>query len=209
MDAGDKICDFISQAKLTREQIISISAHETTGSDEDEGDSEVVIFYRRQSDPTDSVIQNARCRVSRDIAQSFESLALADCRYASDKAFVGFTSTPKQIGQMNVSLTWTDAGAGLNLHAKHFTVENSNWEKLQAEVVEWLNNSIAPHQFKAYSVLQEDHPSKEGKTYAQVIYSGEAATKLVLPENVQAPLYTSSIVTREAYDSDIYNDVAT
>lgn len=116
---------WIVEKRLMREQIISITGHETSL---DDPDTELVLFFRKDSDPTMSSAEHIDFHVIVE-PKEWESIDMMVKNYASKKGdIVAITGSPRNMGDMNTSIIWFMPGTSTEpLNSKIFSGIGDDW----------------------------------------------------------------------------------
>jgi len=111
-----------------REQIVSISTHETTI---ENGDAILVLVYKKKQDSTMTSLASLQYHIIRNTAPWEEHFEEAMKLASSRCEVVALTHTPRNLGQMNVQILWyLTSNASFSTKVKHITNEFADWETL-------------------------------------------------------------------------------
>lgn len=171
--ACQQMLAWIKEKSLLREQIISISANETTTVD---GDAMLILVYKRHANPSmigslDQLQYHLVSSIKDWDSQYKESIA----PIASDRCdIVSLTHTAKNIGQINIQILWflpPSVNSPQTYTYKRFTSQKDSkeaFEKARLYLDEW----VPPHRLVNVSAFEEDHPNQGGIFNVVVLVRG-------------------------------------
>merc|ERR1719469_864575 len=152
---------FIRNRELRRNQIVSLSSHEThiAVEDDPDADNELLLFYRENSiltgeAPLDNIQvgqfdnQDSWMTLYND-ANAFQTPAF---RLPNTLAIV---RTPKAVGNARIQSFWyTSEATDVQTFTELITRRDGNWEGHANDVKEYLNDFIAPHQLVSITLFE-------------------------------------------------------
>lgn len=200
---------FISEHELKRDQIVAISINETKITD---GDSAVLLVYRKQSnDPTATPFAQFQYKnygvnsnwnglqdlVNEDFKLDTQDvLSLQQCAKSvgNKKNQVLFFSPAQKVEDVYVS-------------KQLFAPKETSWSAFAAEIVQWLNEFVAPHQLISITLTEDSHPVAT-KKIATIVHTGPVEDKKI-PET-EKPNFVLTVTEEKAgstWDEALKNSV--
>lgn len=176
-----KACDLLVQwatdKDLRREQIISISANETTTVD---ADAVLTVIFKKMQEPDMTtplsglqyhLIKNT---VDWDVQyQEFTQILAQPCEV------VALTHTARNIGQINIQILFYLPGrGGRNTYtAKHFETKGQDDISLVLDqALLYVNTYVTPQNLVSFSVFEDDHPCPNKFYHVVVLHKGAEPT---------------------------------
>ncbi len=141
--ASSQMVEWIKESDIRKEQMINISANETTI---ESGDCELVLYYLRKKEPDWMPLDNLTFSFIKNMDEWDENISSA-CKTASSGCeVIAITHTPKSIGRLNVQILWFQrCPTSVVIHAKSVDDKAGNIESVMNEQIEYLNANVAPH----------------------------------------------------------------
>lgn len=193
---------WIKEAKLKREQIISISASETQIED---GDSVIVVFYKTEVDPTmNTDLSNLKFHIAKGL-QTWDEIYEAELKglVAKRTDVVAFTHTARNIGQINVEIIWyLPSSLNYEYTARRFE-SRSSMDEVVNMASDYLNQFVAPHQLNSISVFEEDHPNAVPHYHAVVFHKGTGEVATVKPEGVSKIYDVKVFIGKQGLENEL------
>lgn len=186
---------YIVDNNLMREQIISITGHETSL---DDPDTELVLFFRKDSDPTMSSAEKIDFHVVVE-PKEWAAVDILVKNFASKKGdIVAITGSPRNMGDMNSSIIWFMPGVSSEpLNSKIFTRIGDDWPGVFKDACDWLNYHVRPHRFMGCQAHEAKHPNPSKELMVTVYFKGLPEEDMTLPEDVKQPLYECEYIEGE------------
>ena len=181
---AENMMAFIRDNELRRNQIVSLTAHETHVAVEDEMDpeSELVLFYRKDSIvpgamPLDNIQRQLfGLREPWDALQNqANSFTGASSSLGRAPDTIAVVRTPKATGTAHMQTIWYTTEQ--TMHPASSSLVNradGDWEGLANNVKEFLNDFVAPHQLISIACFEENHPNTTGRIGAIVTHTAGA-----------------------------------
>lgn len=194
-----KMQEFIRTKELRRNQIISLTSNETEVED---GDHVLTLFYRETPIANDSPLDNILFDAFDSQKSWEEQLRAANAFKVQDRDVnvIGVSRTPKNIGAARLQTIWyTNEQGSPDTSTKLINRGDGKWDELAKNVLDWLNEFVAPHQLVSVSFFEEMHPNTTDNIGAIVTHkSGANPVKLsnsAAANNIpSAGIYTMQIV---------------
>jgi hypothetical protein len=151
------------ELQLSRDQVVSISIHDTRVR---HGDLEAVIFYRtysiqKNSEPlADSLSYQL---IERDEDTDWEVILSELLQNASSQQEVtplSIAATFRNVGDEKIACLFSAAGSNRKLCEKRFSAKAS-WTELLMDAEGFLNMYIMPQDFHSIVLFEEEHPLEE------------------------------------------------
>lgn len=152
--------EWIKKEDLTREQIISIQASESSNHD---ADAVLTVFYRRHKDPLQQTsLRDLQYHLINNLnAWMVQYLEVQEIIARGPIDIISLTHTARNIGQVNIQILWFLPGndqSPKTYTVKHFYSLKRDDAVKQA--ITYLDSFVAPHRLVNVSTFEEDHPNK-------------------------------------------------
>ncbi len=149
---------------------MSISGQETSC---ENGDAMLIIVYRSEQDPSMTSLDTLKYNLTKNV-KDWDHHFQKDCQIASSHAdVIAYTNTPRNIGQMNISILWyiENKNVSNSVKVKHLT-KKGHLKELLNDALAYLNTYIQPHHLISFSVFEEDHPNSDGTFNVAIMHKG-------------------------------------
>jgi len=116
----DNMLEWIKNEGLCKEQILSITTHET---EIENGDALLVILYRTKQDESMTKIDaTLKYHLIKNIAEWDKHIKEISSVGSKHADVIAFTNTPRNIGSLNISILWyiENPSTSNYLYVKHF-----------------------------------------------------------------------------------------
>ena len=169
--ASEQLLSWIIDSKLTREQVLSISANETTI---ESGDCELTLYYLKEKEPQFSSLAGLKFHYEKNMKEWDEILEDAR-RFSQIKCdVIAITHTPKSIGRLNIQILWYLPCNEISVvHLENVENKQGDIERVMKEQMAYLNKKVAPHQIAGFSIFEEMHPCDSREINSTVLFKGE------------------------------------
>lgn len=93
---------------------------------------------------------------------------------SSHNEVIAYTNTPRNIGQMNISILWYIENKNISnsVRVKHLS-RKGHLKELLSEALVYLNTFIQPHNLISVSVFEDDHPNADGVYNVAIMHKGD------------------------------------
>lgn len=211
--ACDTLKDWLLKSNLRREQLVSISASETTTVD---GDAVVAVVFRKSQDPSmttsfEGLQYHLISSVKSWDEQYGEALAAINEQRGE---IIALTNTPRNIGQINIQIVWYITplanNTSVNVYTyKRFSSKGDSQEALE-QAKAYLNEWVAPHNLVSVSVFEEDHPNSTKGIVNVVILQRGAGDKsnASVAADIVGSIYDWKVITNDAGWEVVLSQVA-
>ena len=155
-----QMLEWIKKEGLTREQIISIQASETSSTD---ANAVLIVFYRSIKDPLQQTgLRDLQYHLINNLKAWMDQYKEVEDLLARDRVdILSLTHTARNIGQVNIQILWFLPGneqSPQTYTVKHFY--HMKREDATKQAIAYLNSYVAPHRLVNISTFEEDHPNK-------------------------------------------------
>ena len=152
--------EWIKKEGLTREQIISIQASESSSHD---ANAVLTVFYRRNKDPLQQTsLNDLQFHLINNLnAWMVQYLEVQEIISKSPIDIISLTHTARNIGQVNIQILWFLPGNDQS--PKTYTVKHffsTKRDETVSQAIKYLDSFVAPHRLVNVSTFEEDHPNK-------------------------------------------------
>ena len=152
--------EWIKKEGLTREQIISIQASETSTTD---ANAVLIVFYRSIKDPLQQTsLKDLQYHLINNLKAWMDQYKeIEDLLTRGPVEILSLTHTARNIGQVNIQILWFLPGneqSPQTYTVKHFY--HMKREDATRQAIAYLNSYVAPHRLVNISTFEEDHPNK-------------------------------------------------
>jgi hypothetical protein len=196
VECCNDLTDFVNAqgAEVTREQIISISAHELGVHDqdvdgEDNRDVELVLYYVNYREPSFQLLTNLDFKLTKGNKSWDEVHQDRITKSTGPKDIVAVTQTPKEVGRVNVIIEFFMPSSGLSVNHESFLNTTGNWDDLIKEVANWMGQHLYPHQVQCVSIYEDEHSLGNDEIRATVYYKDSKSSSIQIPEDIATPIF--------------------
>ena len=159
--------DWLKSSGLCRDQIVSITNHETEIT---EGDQCLLVFYREASIHANPVpcdaVQVAAFEAFKPWDEQLED-AIAVMRASAGADVLSLTRSPKQIGDARNQSVWYSkeavaggAVASAPVGFREFTRQDGDVRGVLEDARSWMVDYLAPHLLVSVTVHEDAHPNE-------------------------------------------------
>jgi hypothetical protein len=195
--------DFIRNSEFRKNQIVSITSHESHIAVEDgmDPENEVVLFYRKDSiNPGEAPLDNIQFSSGNPSHSWARQEEVANSFRFQDRPVdtIAVVRTPKAVGNARIQSLWYTSEQTLSENfSKLINRADGDWDGLANNVKEFLNDFIAPHQLISITLFEESHPNQSGMIGALVTHTGGA-----VPTRLSQTAAARSLPTAGIYKLD-------